>query len=73
MLFRWEAYTRCGASDQFNEPSQTKGQEFYGQPAWIDNNTLMVTDVGSLFRRPSRHLHHRWRRQFLDPVVLGPR
>ena len=38
-----------GASDQFSEPNQTKGQQLYGEPTWIDNGTLMVTDVGSLF------------------------
>ena len=49
VLFRWEAYMRWGASDQFNEPNQTKGQQLYGEPAWIDNNTLMVSNVGSVF------------------------
>lgn len=49
VMFRWEAHTRWGASDQFNEPNQTTGQQLYGEPAWIDNNTLLVTDVGSLF------------------------
>ena len=38
-----------GASDQFSEPNQTKGQQLYGEPTWIDNGTLIVTDVGSLF------------------------
>jgi hypothetical protein len=49
VMFRWEAFTRWGASDQFSEPNQTKGQELYGEPTWIDNGTLMVTDVGSVF------------------------
>ena len=49
VMFRWEAYTRWGASDQFNEPNQTTGQQLYGEPAWIDNNTRLVTDIGSLF------------------------
>ena len=49
VMFRWEALTRWGASDQFNEPNQTKGQQLYGEPTWIDNSALMLTDVGSLF------------------------
>lgn len=48
-MFRWEAYSRWGASDRFNEPNQTKGQQLYGEPVWLDDNTLLVTDVSSLF------------------------
>jgi hypothetical protein len=48
-LFRWEAFTRWGASDQFNEPNQTRGQELYGEPAWINNSLLLLSDIGSVF------------------------
>lgn len=51
IMYRWEAATRWGASDQFSEPNQTRGQELYGQPAWVDNSTLMLTDIGGVFAK----------------------
>jgi hypothetical protein len=48
-LFRWEAFTRWGASDQFSEPNQVRGQELYGEPAWISDSLLLLSDVGSAF------------------------
>lgn len=38
-----------GASDHFAEPNQTRGQELYGQSAWIDSSHLMLTNIGSVF------------------------
>lgn len=49
VLYRWEAFTRWGASDLFSEPNQTRGQELYGEPAWIDSTHLLLSDIGSVF------------------------
>jgi hypothetical protein len=49
VLYRWEAVTRWGASDQFSEPNQTRGQELYGEPAWIDDTHILLSDIGSVF------------------------
>jgi hypothetical protein len=48
-LFRWEAFTRWGESDHFSEPNQSRGQELYGEPSWVDNSHLLLSDIGSLF------------------------